>query len=449
VNRNIGLSLWVVALSNVWLLTGCAKESPPPPPALTDDGGLSGTTDDGRPITNVSLPAQWTTAVTPKPLGDHVQKGLDYLVKQQHANGGWSQGGGWRTAAQGGRVEKAEDPPDVGNTCMATLALVRAGNTPTSGPYANNVARAVEFLCNKVEKADDKSLFVTDVRNTQLQSKIGPYVDTFLTSLVFAELRGRVGEQDLENRLMAALDKTVAKIQSNQRDDGGFAGNAGWATILSQGLAGKGLSRAKQAGANVSDEAIAKVQKQVATNFDGRSGAFRGASRPSESSDAGVALYAASANVANAQDVVAANAETEKRARAVVAQATAPSRERAQAQNQLKNIEDAKDLSDQARTAVVKQLDDQRFVAGFGSSGGEEFLSFLNISETLVSKGGAEWEKWDKTVGGAVSRAQDKDGSWSGQHCITGKTFCTASALLVLMADRTPVPQSIQTDKQK
>ena len=38
-----------------------------------------------------------------------------------------------------------------------------------------------------------------------------------------------------------------------------------------------------------------------------------------------------------------------------------------------------------------------------------------------------------------LEKAQDKDGIWAGQHCITGRTFCTASALLVLMADRTPI----------
>ena len=37
-------------------------------------------------------------------------------------------------------------------------------------------------------------------------------------------------------------------------------------------------------------------------------------------------------------------------------------------------------------------------------------------------------------------RFQNDDGSWTGHHCITGRTFCTSSALLVLMADRTPVP---------
>src|SRR6516164_964016 len=86
----------------------------------------------------------------PKPLSGAVTKGLDYLISQQHEDGGWGQGGGWRQADQGGgRVEGPEvaDPSDVGNTCIATLALMRAGHTPKEGKYAENVARAVAFIC--------------------------------------------------------------------------------------------------------------------------------------------------------------------------------------------------------------------------------------------------------------------------------------------------------------
>jgi hypothetical protein len=70
-------------------------------------------------------------------------------------------------------------------------------------------------------------------------------------------------------------------------------------------------------------------------------------------------------------------------------------------------------------------------------------LSYLNISETLVVKGGTEWEKWDKSVTENLNRIQNQDGSWSGQHCITGRTICTAAALMVLMADRTPIPSAV------
>ena len=89
---------------------------------------------------------------------------------------------------------------------------------------------------------------------------------------------------------------------------------------------------------------------------------------------------------------------------------------------------------------MIARLDDKQFIAGFGSNGGEEFLSYMNIGESLVVKGGDAWKSWDKSITENLNRVQNNDGSWSGHHCITGRTFCTSAALLVLMVDRSPVP---------
>jgi hypothetical protein len=70
----------------------------------------------------------------------------------------------------------------------------------------------------------------------------------------------------------------------------------------------------------------------------------------------------------------------------------------------------------------------------------------MNIAEMLVVKGGDEWEKWDKSMATNLGRVQNQDGSWSGDHCITGRTFCTSAALLTLMADRAPVPAVAQAN---
>ncbi|HEV8290789.1 MAG TPA: hypothetical protein VGP94_02645, partial [Tepidisphaeraceae bacterium] len=86
---------------------------------------------------------------------------------------------------------------------------------------------------------------------------------------------------------------------------------------------------------------------------------------------------------------------------------------------------------------------------GFGSNGGEEFLSYLNIGESLFHKGGSDWEKWDKSMSNNVNNIQNADGSWSGHHCITGRTFCTAAALNVLTIDRSPIQAVAKADLKK
>jgi hypothetical protein len=408
---------------------------------------------------------------TPKPLSGTVKKGLAYLIGQQHGDGGWGQGGGWRQADQGGgRVEGAEvaDPSDVGNTCIVTLALVRAGHTPKEGKYAQNVARAVAFICKNIEQADGDSLYVTRVRNTQLQSKIGTFIDTFLASLVLAELKGYLPDQESEQRLVAALDKTIHKIEHNQKGDGTWA-SEGWATVISQGICTKGLNRAKQAGVKVSDATLAKAEEVAKNKFGASAGgtsagpvaglALAGRSAAPASgmlggaatapADAGVPLYRSSQGVGALQESVNTNRKRAAEVKKVAEDPAQPQAERDKAQRELTRYAEAEKALDKQTADLAGQLADARFVAGFGSNGGEEFLSYMSISEALLVKGGKEWEAWDEKMTAGLTRAQDKDGGWSGQHCITGRTFCTAAALLVLMADRAPVPVATKMKEAK
>ncbi|HEV3437916.1 MAG TPA: prenyltransferase/squalene oxidase repeat-containing protein [Gemmata sp.] len=414
-------------------------------------------------------------AVKPKELSAVVKKGLEYLIKNQQEDGGWNQGGGWRVGnAGGGRVEgpKVEDPSDIGNTSLALLALLRAGNSPVEGQYKDAAAKGLAFVLARVEKAESDSLYITDVRGTQLQSKIGPYVDTFLTALVLAELKGKAGPK--EKQLVAALEKTMTKIVKNQTSEGGFANNGGWAPILSVAIANKSIARAKQNGVAIDDRVldrafaqsqasangtVAMAGKPLASGFAsvppgrpvpggfggiggggmmGMAGGGLGGSPGGSFGDAGVSLYRIGQGAGNSQDVVNSLKLDGEKARQVLKDAKATQKEKDDAQKKLDDLTKAEAENVKVQGQLTANLKNEGFTAGFGSNGGEEFLSFLNISETLVVKGGKEWEEWDAKMVKGLEKAQDKDGSWAGQHCITGKTFCTAGALLVLMVDRTP-----------
>jgi hypothetical protein len=392
-------------------------------------------------------------AMKPKPLSDPVKKGLAYLANQQHADGGWGQGGGWRSSgANGGRVEdnSAAEPSDVGNSCIALLALIRAGNAPGDGAYAAHVVRGVDFILGRVEKADADTLFVTDVRNTQLQSKIGPYVDTFLAQLVMAELKGKMPDDPGEKRLLTAFEKTMAKVAKHQTADGNFAKNEAWASALSMALCSKGLNRAAQRGLAVPQTVLVADQRANTAGLDYAKGTFTAPARgavggAAAPSDAGVPVYGFSGKTAGLQEAVNTLKKDEKKNREIVKDPAALKGDRERAQRDLGRLEDAEKAQEAAVDGLIRRLDDKQFIQGFGSNGGEEFLSYMNISETLLVKGGTTWEAWDRGIGEALIRVQDKDGAWSGQHCITGRTFCTATALLTLMADRAPVPVAKET----
>lgn len=371
-----------------------------------------------------------TRPIEPKALSANVNKGLKWLVDRQLPSGAWDQGE--ESAQMRGSNQAMEGSANVADTAVACLALLRSGSTPTAGPYATHLRKGVEYVCSSVEKSDNDSLFVTEVRNTRLQSKLGTYIDTFASALILAEMKDRMGDEAGNKRVLAALDKVMDKIEKNQKADGGFA-NAGWAPALTQGLASKAVNRAVVNGYDVSAQLKERTDSFANANFNVATGAV------GAGGSAGVELYARASNMQSLKDADDANLKLEAELKQVVASpSTNPSEKVEQARVQLEKIQANREQLQAAQKAVVERLGDEQFVAGFGSNGGEEFLSYMNIGESLVAKGGEDWAKWDKKMTENLNHIQNDDGSWSGHHCITGKTFCTSSALLVLMVDRSP-----------
>jgi hypothetical protein len=416
----------------------------------------------GEPAAPPADRSGWTTALDPKPLSPAVLKALGWLAEHQLPSGGWGQGD--ESANMGGGAA-LKDTPNVADTCVAALAMIRSGSTPTKGPYRDAIVKAVKFVRSQVDASDASSLSVTSVQGTRVQQKLGPNIDTFLASILLAEVKGKMPDDDSKKGVDAALAKVLAKIGAHQKADGTFDG-AGWAPILAQAMCGKGINRAVQAGAEVPQVVLARAEENARNGFAGpapepaaggvggglgAAGRFASvtavASSPARG-NAGVALYSTAADLGVLQDSVN-SAQAKKVELRDKAEKAKDEPERKMALAGLAKIEDLEKVQDASRTAVVAKLDDKQFVSGFGSNGGEEFLSYMNIAETLVVKGGDEWKKWDGSMTENLQRVQNGDGSWSGHHCITGRTFCTSTALLVLMADRTPVPVKAKAEPVK
>lgn len=393
-----------------------------------------------KPQADEAAPQTIPAPSPPRPLGSVANQGLAWLAKTQNADGGWGQGGGWRTntsGKQGGRVEgdNVDDPSDIGNTSIVLQCFLRSGAKLENGDYSAVTARAADFLLREIAKADADSLHVTSVRDTQLQSKIGLYVDTFLAAQILSDLKGKFPDPANEKKRAELLDMVVAKIAKHQQDDGAFAGNQGWAATLSQGLCSKALNSAWASGAKVDLAILEKDHKQNAEGLDRDTGVVA----KSAVADAGVDIYRYASKLGGMTRFRQNNdgRRTELNATLVSPEATAEEKEAGK--KELAEIKQAD--ADQAvlLEQVAGKVKEKAFVAGFGNNGGEEFISFMNIGEALHAKGGNDWIDWEKQMNATVAKAQNEDGSWAGQHCITGRTFCTATALMVIMSDRAPV----------
>jgi hypothetical protein len=366
-----------------------------------------------------------------EPVSVAVEKGMKWLVSVQGKDGGWGQDGGETSyVRQNERLESNGN--DVANTAVAAEALLHAGNTSTSGPYHESLRRAVQFVMEHVERSPIEGLAVTDLNGTQIQRKLGPYIDTFLTSKLLADLDGSMGSAGENARVRASLQKCVAKIQKSQLKDGSWNIAGGWAPILGTSMASQSLFVAKSKGVPVEPRSMARIDTYTAATS---------APQPAEASaSAGFAVSAGAGGgvVGGAPSISAGRLPS---AMAMSADASAVSAgvslyKRAQELEQLSRTPEDRKKNGQQIRSIESQLADPRFVTGFGSIGGEEFFSYLNISDSLRRAGGPDWERWNSEMKAKILSMQNEDGTWAGHHCITGRVAVTSAAILMLVADR-------------
>jgi hypothetical protein len=307
---------------------------------------------------------------------------------------------------------------DVANTAIAALALLRAG-----AQYRTNVERAVDFILQRVEASPGDGLAITDVKQqTQVQRKLGPYIDTFVTSMLLAQVDGTFAKA-ANARIRTGLQKCVAKIEHNQMKDGSWNVGGGWAPLLGTSLASRSLYAAGQKGVAVNQEVMMAADAYTVKNQKDRDLMARGGV-VGAGSDAGVGSSAGRAIGGVAETVSVSSA------------AGVALYQDAQALEQLSRTEESRKKNAREIAAINSKLSDSKFVDGYGSIGGEEFFSYLNISDGLKRSGGKEWNEWHSKITQKILKLQNEDGTWAGHHCITGRCAVTSAAILNLTSDR-------------
>jgi hypothetical protein len=296
---------------------------------------------------------------------------LRWLLQAQGDDGGWGQ--------------EAGAPADVATTSLSGIALLRLSKQGQA-ELAAPTRRALLYVVRAVERSPAPDAYIQS-EGTQPQRKLGRGIDTFLAAQFLGEAIPGMPAGSDKDRARTALDRCVAKIQALQRDDGSFAKD-GWAPVLSSAFAARGLYVAKDAGATVAAKSLARSEEYMLRGYDKERKAFR------TDDAAGVALY--------------------------------------QAAGSLDAAARAGKMAEAPAQAARAHLEDEAFVRGFGSYGGEEHVSYLLSTEAFAKAGGEEWGKWSKSIRARLAGIQRADGTWRGDHCITSTSFCTAASLITL-----------------
>jgi len=318
---------------------------------------------------------------------DHARHaGARWLVKHQNADGGWG-AGVWGQDLRGATS-------DVATTSIAVMALLRDANGEPA--HRKAIERGVGFVVRVVESSPLAGPRLQGPDGTQPQHKLGRNVDTHFAALMLGDVSKNLALEEPKG-IDAAYDKVLTKVIAAQQADGSFDGN-GWAPVLSSSVAAQSLYRARALGKSIDLEVLDRSDGYQRRLVDAKTG------RLDARAGAGVELYAAASSLIN-------NSDAAKRSKG----------------------EDGGRAEKAAEaTAAAVRRDGDALIAGFGSVGGEEMLSYMMISDTLAERGGDDWSVWNRKIGTHLVVTQNGDGSWSGHHCITSTTFVTAAAVMTL-----------------
>lgn len=365
---------------------------------------------------------------TPEKVELSLTSSLDWISKAQNKDGGW--GAGWHSKQS--EFDPHAVKSDPATTAITTMALLRMGNTPFTGKYSANVALATEYLLKQVEQTPSNSTNITTLTGTQPQVKLGQNIDVVLTAQYLTNLMDYLNNNNtMKSRVRKNLDVCVAKIQQGINPNGSLQGS-GWAGVLQSSFAANALETAMQAGAKVDTVKLEKSRSYLKGNYnkDTKSAVTTDA--------AGVMLYSISGTARSSS--AEARIAREKIAKAKKDGILAPTEEvtakNLQAAGMTAADADKYAAAYEINRAAARQAQQNDVMNGFGSNGGEEFLSYLQTGEGMIMSKDDGWKKWYDNVSGRLMSIQNNDGSWNGHHCITSPVFCTATAVLILSVNR-------------
>lgn len=344
-----------------------------PGPARDGSGDWSGTPFQAR--SGAARAAALSAFGGDQQTEDAVARGLAYLARIQDPGGFW--GDGERFDPKYGYV-------CVGNTGLALLAFLGAGHTPAGGgPYADHVARAIDFL-----------LAVQGQRSGHF-GDTGPYSHAIAT---YALAEAYALERDA--RLRAPIEAAVAHLlaaqdrRSDPRRLGGWGyfypslepgerGDDGWPRTSVSAWCVMALESARLGGIEVPAAALAAARGFFERAFDPRLGAFRYSHDPQRLGSAWPTLPASTPAALFVLGLFGADLE---------ARELAPARDFIQRRAPLRHARASDD-------AFVRR-----------GEGNLYFIYYATLASFRI--GGGAWERWNAALKDTLLPAQRPDGSW-------------------------------------
>jgi len=303
--------------------------------------------------------------VTPATL-EAVDKALDFLAKSQGRDGGWHD-------------DQGSTSYPVSMAALAGMGFLSNGNTPTRGPYADNVRKVSEYIM----KHAGPSGLIAGPNQENGRPMYGHGFSLMFLSCVY----GMQTDTRAQQRMAKVIEKAIKLTAEGQSAAGGWtytpgSGDEGSVTITQI----QALRAAHNAGFSVPKGVIENAVKYIEAcqNPDGGinySYGSRGGSRPAISAAAIATLYNAG--------------------------------------------EFDSPMADACLEYVVNV-----FKGNKGNRMGHDFYANLYASQAMYLAGDEYWDDYFPALRDRLIKQQNGNGSWTGDGI--GNTYGTAIGLIIL-----------------
>jgi prenyltransferase beta subunit len=309
-----------------------------------------------------------------------VRRGMEWLEKTQNIDGLWG-------------CEKS-GAPSTAITGLSVLAFLASGSTPSAGPHAARIRRAVDRLIAFQARTGQ----ITRYDSTGM----GIFYDHSCATLALAEVYGMChGNLEMEC-VHDALVSAVRFMYSVQNDDGGWGpmGRESQSDIAITCSVWMALRAAHNGGISIETARMEKVESFV-LNCAEPQGGFRHA--PVVQGGGGQMFYPTSAGLRILHGI---------------------------GKRELKEVEKGMEL-----LLTKMPGDDYR-----GRITEWDYCAAFFAVQAMMHEGDAFWRRWWPRMRDYLVRIQNQDGSWTIQYCTCCRAYATALSILVLQAPQRLLP---------
>lgn len=311
---------------------------------------------------------------------DCFTRGLEWLTRTQNSDGLW---GCERSGA-----------PSTAITGLSVLAFLSTGSTPSVGPHATKIRRAIDRMM---------ALQTPSGQITRFDSTgMGIFYDHSCATLALAEVYGMRQGADVMGDVRDTLVSAVRFMYSVQNEDGGWGPN-GLGTpsdIAITASVWMALRAAHNAGISIETARMDKVEAFVLKCAEPRGGFIQG---PQVSGGGGQMFYPTSAGLRILMGI---------------------------GKGDLKEVERGMEL------LLTKKLgDDYR-----NRISEWDYCGAFFAVQAMMHEGETFWRKWWPRMRDQLVKLQNPDGSWTIQYCTCCRAYATALSILILQAPQRLLP---------